>query len=185
MKTIQNKYFYLLLYLIAGVVFLLLLPEGDGDASGVAKSLSEKVSGDEATAKTDIVKFLINQIGQNSKGYLNNVWTTLATVMMAIGLTLGSNRLQDILKHNSNAVIIFQIAIFLIFVAHAGSYWYYYYQSNQLLDLLEPLVVDIRYFEGFSIQRSQVIINLAFDAIIFLLLVFIVNRLSGLEEGEQ
>ncbi len=131
----------------------------------------------------DVVAGIVDQLKGNSKSYLNNVWTTLATIVGALGMVLGSARFQEILRTGRSTVRMVQAVLVSLYVLHIGAYYLYLEDNiglfNKLKFIIEPMDY---YYTGYLIGSTTVILNLIFDTVLFILLACIVHFIGRQDE---
>ena len=136
----------------------------------------------EIISKAGVVDVLVNQLNENKKSYSNNVWTTLATIVAAIGMVLGSGKFQSIIKADERSIPVIQSILVSLYAMHAHAYMLYQNGNSRLMHQLNQLVgSDIYYFQAYTIADIEVMFNLLFDTILFLLLAYVVGRIRNTE----
>jgi len=128
-----------------------------------------------------IADVLIDQLKENKKGYLNNVWTTLVTIMAAIGMLLSSTKFQRILKSDKLSIPVLQSILIILYALHAYAYMLYQDGNMRLMQQLESVVGSIYYYQSYMLHDIEVIFNLFFDTILFILLAYIIGRIKDIE----
>ncbi len=131
--------------------------------------------------KNDLKKDLIDQLKANKQGYSNNVWTTLGTIIGAIGMVLGSRKFQQILKSESRTILAVQIFLVLLFFLHAYAYTLYQGGNVRLMGQLACVVGSIDFYKTYRIPEVEVMLNLIFDTVLFVLLAYIIDRVGKVE----
>lgn len=125
--------------------------------------------------KSDIVDVIVDQLKENKKGYSNNVWTTLGTVIAVISMVLGSTRFQMILTSHKASIPVIQAVLILLFVLHAYAYMLYQNGNIQLMQKLEYVAGSLEYYKSYSIYDIEVVLNLVFDSILFVFLAYTIS----------
>lgn len=133
----------------------------------------------------NIIPLLVDQLKQNARAYSNNVWTTLGTIIGAIGMVLGSRKFQIMLQANRLMVPLLQMTILLLFVLHALAYWFYQGENIRLMGLLGGVVASMEYYRGYLIGFETVVLNLVFDTVLFVLLAYIIDRMRNVTAAES
>ncbi len=133
------------------------------------------------SAKLNIANVLVDQLKENKQGYSNNVWTTLGTIIGAIGMVLGSTKFQRILKSDRSSVPVIQAILLLLFCLHAYAYMLYQGGNIRLMNQLEYIVGSIEFYKSYRIPSVEVIFNLVFDTVLFVLLAYIIGRIRDLK----
>jgi len=174
----SNKFFLLgIIYILIFVGFSWQFVVQESDLSFNKGLCTEALDCDRD--KIDIV--LVDQLKAGQKGYSNNVWTTLATIIGAIGMVLGSAKFQRILESSKSVVPVVQVVILSLFVLHALAYWLYQSENIHLMQQLGGVVGSIELYSGYMISSREVIMNLIFDTILFVLLAYIIDRIRSVK----
>lgn len=124
---------------------------------------------------------LVDQLKDNKKAYANNVWTTLGTIIGAIGLVLGSDKFQKILVSSKSGIPAIQVMILFLFVLHAFAYCSYQVENVRLMSLLGGVVGSIEFYRGYLITAKEITSNLIFDTVLFVLLAYIIDRIRSVK----
>ena len=175
--TASNKFFILgLVYILvfAGFLWLSVVQE-----SGLSFQKSGCV--DAMNCDDKIASILVDQLKDNKKGYANNVWTTLGTIIGAIGMVLGSDKFQKILVSSRSVIPGVQVMILILFVLHAFAYCSYQNENVRLMGLLGAVVESIEFYKGYLITVKEIASNLIFDTILFLLLAYMIDRIRSVK----
>ncbi|MFW2372483.1 MAG: hypothetical protein ACN4GM_05125 [Gammaproteobacteria bacterium] len=130
---------------------------------------------------SDISNVLVDQLKENKKGYLNNVWTTLGTIIAAIGMVLGSTKFQRILQSDKLSIPVVQLILIILYGLHGYAYMLYQGGNIELMQKLESVAGSIYYYRSYMIQDIEVIFNLLFDTVLFILLAYIIGRIKDIE----
>lgn len=152
------------------------------DANAESSSKSTEI---QQVDKANITAVLVDQLKENRKSYSNNVWTTLGTIIGALGLALGSAKFQKILQSGKYSIAIVQGALVVFYALHALAYGYYQRENARLMDQLEQVAGSIDYYKGYLLEVFEVTLNLSFDTFLFLLLAFIALRVADLSLEEK
>ncbi len=170
-----------LIYLTINIIFITqLVVSANGSSNQDKKHAVEYTN---AKVKRDTVAIhLIDQLKENKSAYNNNVWTTLATLVAAIGMVLGSDKFQRIIRSDKQAVWVIEGAVVLLFAVHAYAYYFYLVMNSDLMDFLENFVDSLLYYQGYKMRYGGVILNLVFDTALFLLLSYIILHIRQVEE---
>jgi len=125
--------------------------------------------------KTIVTQHLVDQLVENNNSYENNVWTTLATIMLAIGMLLGSDKFSAIVSEHKGSVQAIHWIVFILFCLHLVAYYFYQLGSETLLSKMYAVGNDLTYYKKYAISDVRLILNSVFDFFMFLLLSFIVD----------
>ena len=181
-NTASNNFFILcLVYILVLILFSWQLVEQDSRLSFEKNQCTKTLNCD----KSKIADVLVDQLKENKKGYSNNVWTTLGTIIGAIGLVLGSDKFQKILVSGRSVIPVIQIMILILFVLHAFAYYSYKSENIHLMGLLGSVVGSIGFYEGYLITVEEIAANLIFDTILFLLLAYIIDRIRNVKVDDK
>jgi hypothetical protein len=129
---------------------------------------------------SDLANDVIDQLKENRAGYSNNVWTTLATLVAAIGMVLGSNKFQSMLRSDRLSAPIIQIFLFALYGAHAFAYMLYQKGNMRLMEQLGEAVGSVAFYKTYRILDVELLFNLFFDTVMFLLLAYVVFRVRDI-----
>lgn len=177
-NTASNKFFILgIIYILVLIGFSSQLVEPDSELSSKKAECTDTLDCD----KYKITDVLVDQLKENKRGYTNNVWTTLGTIIGAIGLVLGSDKFQKILVSGKSVIPVIQILILILFVLHAFAYTSYLAENTRLMNLLGAVVGSTGFYEGYLITIKEIILNLIFDTMLFLLLAYIIDRIRSVK----
>lgn len=157
------------LYLCAMILFFIAL------ATNFKQPGQQKSTIIEKEEKQMIAQHVVEQLQENNEDYNHNVWTTLATVMMAIGMLLSSERFAKIMKEHHRSIQTIHWAVFTLFCLHLIAYYLYQLNSNVLLVQMRDLVSNIKFYNKYFISDVRLLLNAVFDCSLFLLLSFIVD----------
>ena len=167
----------LLLYLCAMILFFVALAS-NFKFSGSSGTEQQNVAAAKtlpAEEKAMVTQHLVDQLVENNQAYDNNVWTTLATIMLAIGMLLTSEKFAHIVAEHRGSVQAIHWIVFALFCLHLVAYYLYQLGSDELLGKMHGLVTNMSYYEKYSISDVRLILNSVFDLFLFLLLSFIVD----------
>ncbi|MFA8436929.1 MAG: hypothetical protein ACEPOZ_20670 [Marinifilaceae bacterium] len=130
----------------------------------------------------DAFDLLFNGLKHNYDAYFTNVYTTLATIVLAIGWILTSKAAREFLSQN---LIIRKVAIMgivAITIIHFANLIYMSFKSDQIkdqLDLYTQLVLEVKesnLYDMYHIDWYYPTISCILNGILFTILIFIIIR---------
>ncbi len=110
----------------------------------------------------------------------------MATIVGALGMVLGSNKFQEILRTGRTTVRAIQIVLIVLYFLHVCAYYSHLEENISLFDKLKSIIGPMEYYyAGYLIGNGSVIINLVFDTVLFVLLACIIQYVGGKEEEQE
>ena len=85
---------------------------------------------------------------------------------------MGSDKFQKILLSGKSVIPVIQLMILVLFVLHVFAYHSYQAGNVRLMGLLAAVVGSIGFYEGYLLTVKEIISNLIFDTIFFVIGVY-------------
>lgn len=150
----------------------------------VKVSEKDKAKALEVMALKDKFDLMYESFKDTFKGYVDNVFKTWASIIIAIGWILTSDKSRDFLAQQRAAYMWLLVAIVVITILHSGVCICYYWRSKKKYDLLindftkrQPTFIEEGYYKGYKITALIIGTNLLASLFLFAVLFMMIFSL--------